>query len=265
MDKINKEILEQCGVADLQNGFYRNEQNGFYRNEQTGSCICIVCGQAFEQGVVYPLDEQLLLAEKAATQHVLMEHSEPFLLLLGQGKAQTGISEIQEQVLRGLHARQSDKQIAFEMGSKSESTIRNHRFQLRKRKKEAKIFLALMELLEKEGAAMESLLKFSTDLPVQDERVNVTTAEAEKIENKHFAAGAELVLRQWPAKEKARLVVLNRIADLFVADRVYTEAEINEILVAVWHDYVMIRRYLIDYEFLVRSRDGGSYRRKVSV
>lgn len=137
-------------------------------------------------------------------------------------------------------------------------------FQLRKRKKEAKIFLALMELLEKDGAAMDTLLKFSTDLPVQDERVLVTTTEAEKIENKHFAEGPELILPQWPAKEKARLVVLNRIADQFVADTVYTEKEINDILGAIWHDYVMIRRYLIDYEFLARSRDGGEYRRKLS-
>lgn len=256
MNRINKELLDRCSVTDLQNGYCRDGKSQVW--------TCIVCGKAFAEGEVYPLGVRLLLAEKAAACHVVQEHGDPFLLLLEQGKVQTGISEIQEQVLRGLRARQTDKQLAFEMGSKSESTIRNHRFQLRKRKKEAKIFLALMELLEKEGTAMEPLLKFSTDLPVQDERVNVTTAEAGKIENKHFTAGDELVLRQWPAKEKARLVVLNRIADLFGVDRVYTEAEINEILVAVWHDYVMIRRYLIDYEFLARSRDGASYRRKVA-
>ena len=255
MNKIHKEFLERCDVSAL--------QNGFFRNEQTNACHCIVCGQAFEEGVVYPMGEQLLLAEKAAAKHVVQEHGDLFSLLLSQGKALTGISDIQEQVLRGLHAGQSDKQIALDMGSKSESTIRNHRFQLRKRKKEAKIFLALMELLERDGATMESLLKFSTDLPVQDERVNVTVTEAQKIETKHFSEGSELVLRQWPAKEKGRLVVLNRIADLFSAERIYTEVEINDILSAVWHDYVMIRRYLIDYEFLSRSRDGSQYQRKI--
>ncbi len=246
--------MEQCCVSDL--------RNGFYRDEKTGACLCLVCGQAFEEGVVYPFGGQLLLAEKAVVLHSTQEHGDLFSLLLGQGKALTGISDIQEQVLRGLHAGQSDKQIAHIMGSKSESTIRNHRFQLRKRKREAKIFLALMELLERDTGTMETYLKFSTELPVQDERVIVTTEEAQKIENKHFAAGEELVLKQWPAKEKGRLVVLNRIVDLFVADKIYTEVEINNILSAVWHDHVTIRRYLIDYEFLVRSRDGGNYRRK---
>jgi hypothetical protein len=39
----------------------------------------------------------------------------------------------------------------------------------------------------------------------------------------------------------------------------YAEKEINEILKAIYEDYVMLRRYLIEYGFIDRKSDGSEY------
>lgn len=66
-------------------------------------------------------------------------------------------------------------------------------------------------------------------------------------------------LRQFPAKEKRKAVVLTVLAELFVKEKIYTEKEINEILKAVYTDFATLRRYLIDYRYLDRKSDGSAY------
>ncbi|MGX4667923.1 DUF2087 domain-containing protein [Cerasibacillus sp. JNUCC 74] len=39
----------------------------------------------------------------------------------------------------------------------------------------------------------------------------------------------------------------------------YSEMEVNEILKAIYSDFAILRRYLIDYEFMERSRDCTKY------
>ena len=39
----------------------------------------------------------------------------------------------------------------------------------------------------------------------------------------------------------------------------YSEKEVNKILSRVYEDYVLLRRYLIEYGFLDRTRDGAVY------
>lgn len=60
-----------------------------------------------------------------------------------------------------------------------------------------------------------------------------------------------------PAKRNKRLIVLDRIARSFEPGVRYPEAEVNLILGAVHPDYAMLRRYLVDEQFL--SRDHGVY------
>jgi hypothetical protein len=45
----------------------------------------------------------------------------------------------------------------------------------------------------------------------------------------------------------------------FENERKYEEKEINQILGAVYHDHVLLRRYLIEYGFLDRKPDGSQY------
>jgi hypothetical protein len=67
-------------------------------------------------------------------------------------------------------------------------------------------------------------------------------------------------LTHLPTKEKKLLVILRWLATLFEPGRMYTEAEVNAVLKAVYaEDYVSLRRDLIDLGFLRRERGGGKY------
>lgn len=68
----------------------------------------------------------------------------------------------------------------------------------------------------------------------------------------------------WPSKIDAKIAILSHIADKFEKDRQYTEKEVNTIITN-WHtfgDYFLIRRSLIDYGYLSRTRNGASYWKK---
>jgi hypothetical protein len=63
-----------------------------------------------------------------------------------------------------------------------------------------------------------------------------------------------------PAKQKKWLVVLRWLVTKFEADKLYTEPEVNAILKTVYeHDFVSLRRDLIDFGYLRRERGGGKY------
>jgi hypothetical protein len=234
-------------------------ENGYSEDTSCGSLTCLFCGSKFEDGVVYPVGGTLLSAKRAAARHLADAHGDVFDVLLDLGKQHTGISEVQKIVLKGIYDGLSDSEIARELGGKSLSTVRNHRFQLRKREKEARLFLVLANLLEKKGRTSGDFVDFHSELTVRDDRVVVTTAEAERIIGKHFAPGDPPSLLAFPRKQKSKLVILNRIAELFERERRYTEKEVNGILSPLWGDYVTLRRYLIDYGFLDRKRDGSEY------
>ncbi len=251
MIDINLNYLNSVHVGDLENGFFRDDASDSY--------VCFFCGSKFEGGVVYPVDGTLLVARSAAARHVTDTHGNIFDLLLDLGKQHTGISDVQKTVLKRIYNGFSDGDIARELGGKSLSTVRNHRYHLRKRQKEAKVFLALMNLLEKKGRSGGDFVNFRSPITVQDERVVVTTDEAQRIIRKYFGRGETLTLLAFPRKQKTKLVIMNRIAELFERGRRYTEKEVNRILSSVYGDYVTIRRYMIDYGFLDRKQDGSEY------
>ncbi len=67
-------------------------------------------------------------------------------------------------------------------------------------------------------------------------------------------------LTRMPAKHKKMTVILRWLATLFQAGRIYSEAEVNEILKMVYaSDFVSLRRALIDEDYLQRERSGGNY------
>ncbi len=225
----------------------------------TNQYCCIICDKKFERGVIYKHDEQFFDAHKSAITHVESEHGGMFNAILGLGKDQTGISEIQKSVLLGHFKGESDRVIAEKLGGKSDSTVRNHRFKLKKRRVEAKIFLALMDLLEKQEALPmeEKLLQFHENIPTKDARTIVSQSEADKIIEKHFS-GDQLL--SFPKKQKTKLVILQKISSHFEKGRDYSELGVNEILIPIYEDYVQIRRYLVDYAYLTRNADGSGYR-----
>ena len=60
-----------------------------------------------------------------------------------------------------------------------------------------------------------------------------------------------------PAKHAKRLVVLDRLAQLFEPGERYPETEVNRRLRSAHDDVASLRRYLVDEGFL--SRDAGIY------
>ena len=245
------ERLEEHTVSDLKNGFRRRPRpEGFQ---------CLHCGRSFEQGVVYPVGDHLYDGRRAVEDHVEREHGGPFAALLARGKDGTGLSDIQRDVVEASYEGLTDKEIASRLGGKSASTIRNHRFLLRKRRREARAFLAIMEMLDERAVQDDRFLQFHPALPVDDDRVMITEAEARRLLDKHFEGADRGRLLRFPKKEKHKLVVLRHIAGRFAAGRRYREPEVNRMLGELYEDHTTLKRYLVDYRFLARERDGSEY------
>lgn len=84
----------------------------------------------------------------------------------------------------------------------------------------------------------------------------VSEEEIKKILNVYFEGGR---LKQIPKKEKKRMITLVYISKNFQKDKYYNEKEVNEVLKDIFDDFVMIRRYLIDYNLVNRNKEGTRY------
>lgn len=253
MSDKKAEMFGMASVEDLAKGYIRDGRD----------YVCLHCEARFEEGLVYAVEGGLALAERAVRDHVGRLHGGPFEALMGFGPDAAGLTELQSRLLRYLHEGKDDREIAALTGGKSESTVRNHRFNLRKRAGEARVFLALMSLVESRdrGGSPDPFLAYPAGMPLRDERTAVTASEAAAIETRCLGQGdaGHVEIRMWPRKQKEKLVVLLRVAELFERGRRYSEQEVNALLMPVYGDHVTIRRYLIEYRFLDRKPDGSAY------
>ena len=87
----------------------------------------------------------------------------------------------------------------------------------------------------------------------------LTEKDLKEAETRYIESLDPFVLKIFPAKEKKKYVLLTYIIKLFKKGVKYTEKEVNEILKPVYEDYVIIRRYLVDYQFLDRLDNGKAY------
>jgi hypothetical protein len=78
--------------------------------------------------------------------------------------------------------------------------------------------------------------------------------EEEAVLRHYFREGR---LREIPAKQSKRRIVLTRLALEFEAGIRYSERQVNETLKRFHDDYASLRRYLVDEDFL--SREKGQY------
>ncbi|QLY39967.1 DUF2087 domain-containing protein [Hujiaoplasma nucleasis] len=83
--------------------------------------------------------------------------------------------------------------------------------------------------------------------------------EKEEVLNKFFIDKDKLIMIRFPKKLKQKYLCLLWIITLFDTYKAYSEKEVNQILEPVLDDYVMIRRYLVDYGLLKRELDGSKY------
>ena len=121
-----------------------------YTIEEDGNAFrCIFCGETYEKGVIYTSGSRSVDAERACAEHIYKEHQGPFNSLVSLEKQVSGLTDIQKKMMVSIHDGMENREISEEMDINS-ATVRNHKFKLQKMKREARIFLALMEYLENE-------------------------------------------------------------------------------------------------------------------
>ncbi|MDM5224957.1 DUF2087 domain-containing protein [Cytobacillus sp. NJ13] len=227
--------------------------------EEKDSFICLLCGEKTEKGIVYPYKDRLYEAERYIRLHIETAHNSVFDYLLSMDKKLTGVTDHQKSLLQLFYQGKSDKDIQKELDMGSTSTIRHHRFALKEKERQAKTFLAIMELLKEKDEYAPAFLPVHKTATMVDDRYNITEEEQEKILKKYFPEGTDKPLVKFPPKEKQRLIVLRELASQLQPDRTYGEKELNQALKDFYEDYALIRRYLIDYGFLDRKLDGSEY------
>lgn len=252
MDINFSELFWNAEIEEVKKGFIENEKE--YK--------CIICEESFEKGRIFEIDAKLYEAKRAAELHIDKKHSSMLEYLLGMNSAFTGLSDIQRELLNMMSQGISDKEIASKMGV-AQSTIRNHRYKLREKEKQAKLFLALMDLLSNNtNKKINKLDKevicdaHKTAMSI-DDRYNITDKEkTDAIKTYINEAGG---LKSYPAKEKKKIIVLEEIAKNFTKGKTYSEKEVNRMLKRIFEDYVTIRRALIEYGFIERTDDCSRY------
>lgn len=243
------ELFWNASLAELTCGYIQEEDH----------YICLLCGKKTEKGLVYSDEDVLYEAERYMRVHIEKEHESVFAYLIGLDKKLTGLTDHQNSLLRLFYQGKSDSEIQKELGIGSASTIRNHRFVLKEKERQARVFLAMMELLKTKDKHAPAFLEVHKTAKMVDDRYNVTQKENDEILKKYFPEGVSGRLEKFPPREKQKLVVLREIAKRFQDERIYHEKDVNEILQAVYDDHVTVRRYLIEYGFLDRKSDGSRY------
>jgi len=230
-----KNKIENAASADLSNGYLYNPETKIY--------TCLFCNTQYEYGDIYAFDNHLVNADKAIKLHIIEKHGSVFDNLLSTDKAQSGLTDIQKEFLKNSYNGLTDKEIAEQMNI-SASTVRYQRFNFREKVKQAKMIIALSDLLEKSDIS---------EKPVDED---------EKILNTLFDSLSPLILKTFDFKKKKdekRNLIMQTILRQFEKGRIYSEKEVNEILKAIYPDFATIRRSLIDYGFMERTGDCREY------
>lgn len=251
-------------MSDLTELFWNASLDSINRGyiEENEHYVCLLCGKKIEKGIIYSDKGAFYEAEKFMRIHIEDAHRSVFEFLINLDKKTTGLSDHQNRLLKLFYQGKSDSEIQQELGIGSSSTIRNHRFVLKEKEHQAKIFLVLMELLKennKKNKKNPEFIKPHETAKMVDDRYKVTEDENEKIIKKYFIQGPDGPLKTFDMKEKSKLIVLRQIIKHFKHNQIYTEKQVNEILKTIYPDFATIRRYLIEYGFMDRKPDCSQY------
>ncbi len=249
---MEKELFWGAELEDLKKGYLEDEN--FFK--------CIICEEEFEKGQIYNCNSKLYEAEKACKIHLEEKHGSMLEYLINMNSKFTGISDVQKEIITLMAEGISDKEMAVKLGV-APSTIRNHRYKLREKEKQAKLFLTMMELLSNNTNKKITKLDDTEICDAHktaaqvDDRFNITEKEIEAVKKAYFTE--EGGIKNFPSKEKKKIIVLRIIAANFKTGTTYSEQEINRILKRIYEDYVTIRRAMIEYGFLSRTDDCKKY------
>lgn len=252
---MDKNVIWDESIDIIVNGYKETKDN----------FVCVLCGKTFEKGRVYEIKNELYDSYGACKNHINTSHGYTVDYLLDENIDLTGITEIQQKILKLMSKGYDDKQIAKELGI-ANSTVRNHRYKLREKEKQAKLFVALMESLQdktskpinqSDSGTIEEIHKTAT---MVDDRYDITDSEREKTIKSYINEDGKI--KQFPSKEKKKIILLREIMNKFARGKEYSEQDVNFILMDIYDDYATIRRALIEYGFLERSLDCRVYKVK---
>lgn len=233
---------------------------GYVYDEASKNYICLICGEKFTRGLIFNEGGVLMEAAMAVEVHIGKAHGSSFEYLLSLDKKYTGLSEVQSKILEYFYNGFNDKDIVRVEGEGSESTIRNHRFKLKEKEKQAKTFLALMTLLSnnhiKYDDGNKKLVEVHRRATMVDERYVITEKDKETV-IKNYIVNDKII--KIPRAEKKKIIILQYLLLKFQTNKRYTEKQVNEIIKNMNEDFVSLRRYLIQYGFMDREDDGSAY------
>ena len=242
--------FENWSARELAQGYARTEDG--YR--------CAACGCLFAEGEVYPLDGHFYTAARAVVHHVAREHGDYLQTqLIDSDSKYSTLTENQRRLLHLFAQGVADKEIARQLGI-SVSTVRHQKFVFREKAKQAKFYLAVYEgVFGQKAPADSAIIPIHSRAKKVDERYVVTEEERAHILETAFSSLDPPRLRSFSPKEKKKIVILAQIAGAFVPGRRYSEREVSEVLAAIYGDFATLRRYLIEYGFMERTKDGSAY------
>ncbi len=133
--------LKELTVSEL--------SSGYYRAKETGQLTCIFCGEAFEEGLIYNSRGRNVTAQRAIAEHIFDRHGGVFHGLIQLDKQINGLSEVQKDILTGMYEDIDNKTLGEELHI-STATVRTHKFNIQKTKRQAQILLAILAQIEDE-------------------------------------------------------------------------------------------------------------------
>lgn len=236
-------------------------QQGYHFDETQGRYLCNYCGQSYREGQVYPFGEDYLLAEPSMLRHIEDEHTSAFKQNIEGGSKYNTLTDTQRELLVLFERGMADTEIANKLGIKA-STVRHQKFTFREKAKQAKYYLAIYnDALDRKAASSRSddIVEIPNSATMMDDRYIMTEQEKQGILKAEFESLDPLRLKKFPIKAKKQVAVLSRVAEEFEFGRKYSYAETKEKLSAISEDYNALSRYLVDYGFMDRTKDGSEY------
>lgn len=196
------------------------------------------------------------------TQHIEDAHHGPEQALLTFESKYNTLTDKQKELLLQFTLDKKDQEIADDL-QVSPSTIRHQKFTFREKAKQAKVYLAQFEaVFSNTHESEDTLLPTPDQSEIIDDRFLITEKEYADIVKKYFDfSQGTVVLKTLPKGQKKIIAILNRIIEEFSMNHHYSGQEIDMRLKEIYFDYLLIKRYLVDYGFFTRIADGSDYSR----
>ena len=227
--------------------------------ESAASYDCLLCGKRIEKGVIYPYENALYEAERFMHVHIEHAHQSVFAELVSLEKKWTGLTDHQGDLLRLFHEGKTDKQVQETLEIGSETTVRHHRFALKEKERQAKVFLAMMELLKERDDYAPAFIPPHKEAQLFHDEYEVTEQEQQEIMQTYFPEGNAGPLKEIPATEKQRRIILAEVSKRFDGDVSYSKHEMNEVLSDIHEEFIALRNYLTEYGYFGQTRNGSHY------